>query len=203
MKDFSSVLSSPSKASLEEAKLKAEIEKQVENFNFEKAARARDELLALGQVTEKNSVIGMKENEDVFGVAEGKEMTYFYQFCVREGRIRAERSWVADFVEEESKEDLLGRLLFSFYQSGKEEGFKRERISDPDEGFKETSPSFPTSILLPFLPEDAKGIEEMLCAMFGKKVELKVPKRGEKKRLLEEAQKNALEGEKRMEKSSL
>ena len=203
VKDFSSVLSSPSKASLEEAKLKAEIEKQVENFNFEKAARARDELLALGQVTEKNSVIGMKENEDVFGVAEGKEMTYFYQFCVREGRIRAERSWVADFVEEESKEDLLGRLLFSFYQSGKEEGFKRERISDPDEGFKEPSPSLPTSILLPFLPEDAKGIEEMLCALFGKKVELKVPKRGEKKRLLEEAQKNALEGEKRMEKSSL
>ncbi len=203
VKDFSSVLSSPSKASLEEAKLKAEIEKQVENFNFEKAARARDELLALGQVTEKNSVIGMKENEDVFGVAEGKEMTYFYQFCVREGRIRAERSWVADFVEDESKEDLLARLLFSFYQSGKEEWFKRERISDPDEGFKETSPSLPTSILLPFLPEDAKGIEEMLCAMFGKKVELKVPKRGEKKRLLEEAQKNALEGEKRMEKSSL
>ena len=43
----------------------------------------------------------------------------------------------------------------------------------------------------------------MLCSIFGKKVELKVPKKGEKRKLLEEAQKNALEGEKRMEKSSL
>lgn len=203
VKDFSSVLSSTSRAKEEEGKLKLEIEKQVENFNFEKAARARDELLALNQVTEKNSVIGMKDDEDVFGMAEGKEMVYFYQFCVRGGRIGAERSWVADFVEEESKEELLGRLLFSFYRAGEGEGFKRERVSDPDEGFKETSPSAPSSILLPFLPEDAKGIEEMLCSIFGKKVELKVPKKGEKRKLLEEAQKNALEGEKRMEKSSL
>ena len=203
VKDFSSVLSSASRAKEEEGKLKLEIEKQVENFNFEKAARARDGLLALKQVTEKNSVIGMKEDEDVFGVAEGKEMAYFYQFCVRGGRIGAERSWVADFVEEESKEELLGRLLFSFYRAGEEEGFKRERVSDPGGGFKETSPSAPSSILLPFLPEDAKGIEEMLRSIFGKKVELKVPRKGEKKRLLEEAQKNALEGEKRMEKSSL
>ena len=203
VKAFSSVLSSPSRAAEEKGKLKSEIEKQVEDFNFEKAGRARDELLALQQVTEKNSVIGMKEDEDVFGVAQGEEMAYFYQFSVRSGRIRAERSWVADFVADESKEELLGRLLFSFYRSEGGEGFKKERSSDPDEGFRRTFPSFPKSVLVPFLPEGAKDVEEMLCDLSGRKVELKVPQRGEKKRLLEEAQKNAQEGEKRMEKSSL
>lgn len=203
VKAFSSVLSSPSRAEEEEGKLKSEIEKEAKGFNFERAAAARDELSALKQVTEKNSVIGMKEDEDVFGVADGNETVYFYQICIRFGRIRAERSWVADFVEEEGKEELLTRLLFSFYSSEKEEEFKPERRSDPDEGFKETLPSFPKSILVPFMPEDAQGIKEMLYSVSGKKVELKIPQKGKKKMLLEEAQKNAMEGMRRMERSSL
>ena len=202
-KDFSSALSSPSRALQEKSRLKSEIERHVRGFDFEKAAVARDELFALEQVTEKNSVIGMKDDEDVFGVAEGGEMAYFYQISVRSGRIRGERSWVADFVGEEPKEALLSRLHFSFYQSGEESGFKKERNSDPDEGFKSTSPSLPRSVLVPFLPEDARGVEEMLKSVAGRKVEIKVPQRGEKKRLLEEAQKNAAEGKKRMEKGSL
>lgn len=201
VKAFSSVLSSLGKAEEEKARLKSEMEKEAEAFNFEGANRVKNELLALEKVTKKNSVIGMKDDEDVFGVKEGKETVYFYQISIRSGRVRAERSWVADFAQE-GKEELLARLLFSFYCSEKE-GFRPERRSDPDEGFKNTLPSFPKSILVPFLPEDAEGVKEMLCRIAGKKVELKIPQRGEKKRLLEEAQKNAIEGERRMERSYL
>ncbi|MBO6003480.1 MAG: excinuclease ABC subunit UvrC [Aeriscardovia sp.] len=203
VKAFSSALTSPSRAQEEKAKLKREMEEERGDFNFEKAARARDELLALEEVTEKNSVLRSSGDEDVFAAASGEGICYFYQMTVRGGRIRAERSWSADFVEEETKEGLLSRLLFSFYSSKTQQDFEADRSSVPDNGFQTTRASWPKEVLVPFLPEDAEGIEEMLACASKRKVEVKVPKRGPKKSLLEEAQKNAEEGLKRLEKSSL
>ncbi|MBR6439835.1 MAG: excinuclease ABC subunit UvrC [Aeriscardovia sp.] len=202
-KAFSSALSSPSKAEEEKAKLKREIEEESGGFNFEKAARARDELRALEEVTEKNSVLRASGDEDVFALAAGNGISYFYQMSVRGGRIRAERSWSADFVEEETEGGLLSRLLFSFYSSRPQEGFEADRSTAPGEGFQKTSPSWPKEVLVPFLPEDAKGLGEMLSSLSGRKVEVRVPKRGPRRSLLEEAQKNAQEGLRRLEKSPL
>ncbi|MBO6098238.1 MAG: excinuclease ABC subunit UvrC [Aeriscardovia sp.] len=202
-KAFSSALSSPSKAEEVKAGLKREMEKAKGEFNFEKAARVRDELLALEEVTEKNSVLRASGDEDVFAASEGEGICYFYQMSVRGGRIRAERSWSADFVEGEKREGLLSRLLFSFYSSLPQSEFEKERSSVPGEGFMATRPSWPKEVLVPFLPAGAEGIGQMLSSLAGRKVEVRVPRRGPRRALLQEAQKNAEEGLKRLEKSSL
>ena len=83
-----------------------------EALEFERAARLRDDLGALQKALEKQAVVfGDGTDADVIAFAEDPLEVAVQIFYVRGGRIRGQRGWVADRVEEGDTGDLVEALL--------------------------------------------------------------------------------------------
>ena len=137
--------------------------------DYERAARLRDDIGALERAMERNSVVFDESvDADVIGMAGDELETAFEVFHVREGRIRGQRSYVVERVDDSDESELLGRLLVSLVD---EEG------------------ECPPEVLLPL--EVSSDVTEWLAWRRGKRVDVRVPQRGAKRDLLETARANA------------
>ena len=155
------------------------IEKQMQvaaaNLEFEQAARLRDDLKALERALEKNAVVlGDGTDADVIALAEDQLEAAFQVFHVRGGRVRGQRGFVVDKVEDVTTGDLVEHFLQQFYGA-------------------ESGDTVPKEVLVPALPADASPLMDWLGARRGSRVELRVPRRGDKKALLETVARNATE----------
>ncbi len=155
------------------------IEKQMfaasDALDFEKAARLRDDLGALNKALEKQAVVfGDGTDADVIALAEDPLEVAVQIFYVRGGRIRGQRGWVADRVDEGDTADLVENFLLQLYAG-------------------ESSDAIPREILVPELPTDTTTFEQLLSELRGSKVGIRVPQRGDKKRLQETVARNALQ----------
>jgi excinuclease ABC subunit C len=155
------------------------IEKQMyaasDALDFEKAARLRDDLGALNKALEKQAVVfGDGTDADVIAFAEDPLEVAVQIFYVRGGRIRGQRGWVADRVEEGDTGVLVEALLLQLY--GGEEG-----------------EAIPREILVPALPPERETLEQLLVELKGSKVAIRVPQRGDKKTLQETVARNAFQ----------
>ncbi len=153
------------------------IEKQMydasDRMDYEKAARLRDDLGALQKALEKQAVVfGDGTDADVIALAEDPLEVAVQVFHVRSGRIRGQRGWVADRVEDLDTAALVGEFLLQLYAG--EEG-----------------DAIPREVLVPALPEDAATYEELLGETRGSKVRIRVPRRGDKRALQETVAQNA------------
>lgn len=143
-----------------------------EALDFEKAARLRDDLGALNRALEKQAVVlGDGADADVIALAEDPLEVAVQIFYVRGGRIRGQRGWVADRVDEGGTADLVEGFLLQLYGG------------DAD--------SIPREVLVPELPPDAETLEQLLGDLRGSKVRIRVPRRGDKKSLQETVARNA------------
>src|SRR4051795_3113186 len=143
-------------------------------LDFEKAARLRDDLGALNKALEKQAVVlGDGSDADVIALAEDPLEVAVQIFYVRGGRIRGQRGWVADRVEEGDTPELVEDFLLQLY------------AGDSD--------SIPREILVPELPPDVDTFEQLLGDLRGSRVQIRVPQRGDKKTLQETVARNALE----------
>src|SRR6476620_8972567 len=80
--------------------------------DYEKAARLRDDLGALNKALEKQAVVfGDGTDADVIALAEDPLEVAVQIFHVRAGRIRGQRGWVADRVEDIDTAGLVGEFL--------------------------------------------------------------------------------------------
>ncbi len=141
--------------------------------DYERAARLRDDLGALTKALEKQAVVfGDGTDADVIALAEDPLEVAVQVFHVRAGRIRGQRGWVADRVEDIDTAGLVGEFLLQLYAG--EEG-----------------DAIPREILVPAMPEDATTFEELLGETRGSKVSIRVPRRGDKRTLQETVAKNA------------
>src|SRR5690606_10155558 len=95
-------------------------------------------------------------------------------FHVRGGRVRGQRGWVADKVDDATTGDLVHRFLLQLYA-------------------EESGDAIPREVLVPAEPEDREALEEWLCGLRGSKVRIRVPQRGDKKALQETVARNALQ----------
>jgi len=146
-------------------------------MDFEKAARLRDDLGAMQRALEKQAVVlGDGADVDVIAVAEDPLEVAVQIFYVRGGRIRGQRGWVADRVEEGDVPELVELFLLQQYA-----GIDRDQAAD----------SIPREILVPALPPDPETLEELLGELRGAKVAIRVPQRGDKKTLQETVARNA------------
>jgi excinuclease ABC subunit C len=140
-------------------------------LDFERAARLRDDVEALRRAMEKQAVVfGDGTDADVVAFAEDELEAAVQVFHVRGGRVRGQRGWVVDKLDDTTTGDLVEQFVTQFY--GAEEGVPRE-------------------VLVPALPDDATAVTEWLSQRRGARVQLRVPRRGDKRALAETVARNA------------
>ncbi|WP_436759949.1 excinuclease ABC subunit UvrC [Streptosporangium sp. V21-05] len=142
---------------------------------YERAARLRDDVQALQRAMEKQAVVlGDNTDCDVIALAEDPLEAAVQVFYVRSGRIRGQRGWVVDKVEEVAPGELVEQFLLQMYGDAAAEALPRE-------------------VLVPVLPPDAEAVTELLGEHRGARVEIRVPQRGDKRSLMETVERNAVE----------
>ena len=98
-----------------------------ERLDFEKAARLRDDLGAMERALEKQAVVlGDGTDADVIALAEDPLEVAVQVFYVRGGRIRGQRGWVADRVEEGGTAELVEDFLLQLYAGPTRDAIPRE-----------------------------------------------------------------------------
>ncbi|MBU4213674.1 MAG: excinuclease ABC subunit UvrC [Actinobacteria bacterium] len=145
--------------------------------DYERAARLRDDIATLERATERNAVV-LKDgtDADVFALA-GDELEAAVQvFHVRDGRIRGQRGWVVERVEDVTDAELVERLLTQVYGS----------VDSSGDGS-----AVPREVLVPVLPPEPEEMEAWLAGLRGHRVSVKVPQRGEKHELAQTVARNA------------
>ncbi len=163
---------------------------------FERAARLRDDIQALQRAMEKQAVVLPDGTDcDVIALAEDQLEAAVQVFYVRNGRVRGQRGWVVDKVEDVSSGELVEHFLGQVYGDDpvlRGEGSSR-RGENPAEISAERRAAIPREVLVPELPPDAESLEEWLAGRRGSRVSIRVPQRGDKKALLETVARNASE----------
>ncbi len=143
---------------------------------FESAARHRDVLRgldALGRHQRVESVSGA--DVDVFGVARDGALATGVVLKVRGGRLLGRNSQTFEDLSDEGDESLLQSLASRHYLGRGEVGTQ----------------DLPSEVLLPASFEDADLLATVLTETAGRGVTLRVPLRGEKRRLVDLAAENA------------
>jgi excinuclease ABC subunit C len=161
------------------SRLEAEMRQAAQEEEFERAARLRDDLRALERAIEKQAVVlGDGTDCDVIALAEDQLEAAVQVFYVRGGRVRGQRGWVLDKIEEVNPAGLVEQFLGQVY-------------ADSPAGTEAVNAGIPREILVPELPPDPATMTEWLAGRRGGPVSLRVPRRGDKKALLETVARNA------------
>ncbi len=154
-------------------RLEREMRAASDEQDYERAARLRDDIGALTKAMEKNAVVlGDATDADVIALAEDPLEAAVQVFHVRGGRVRGQRGYVVDRVEDGTTADLIERLIQQLYGG-------------------EAGDAVPREVLVPALPDDHVVLGEWLSERRGSQVALRVPRRGDKRALLETVARNA------------
>jgi excinuclease ABC subunit C len=156
-------------------RLEREMKAAAAELDFERAARLRDDIAALERAMEANAVVlGDATDADIVALATDELEVAVQVFYVRGGRVRGQRGWVADKADEASVGELVERFVLQLY------GEHQEAV--------------PREILVPAVPDDddeARALADLLADVRGGRVDIRVPRRGDKKALLETVTRNA------------
>ncbi|EJT6499084.1 TPA: excinuclease ABC subunit UvrC [Clostridium perfringens] len=152
-------------------KLKLEMEKAAEELEFEKAAKIRDRILAIELISEKQKMFTVKEGDEDFIVLYTDEKDGCAQvFFVREGKVTGREHFMIENIGDDPVEEVISSFIASFYGG---------------------TAQIPKTIYVPEEIEDQELIEKFLTEKRGSKVWIKVPKKGDKKNLLDMVRNNA------------
>jgi excinuclease ABC subunit C len=143
-------------------------------LDYERAARLRDDLYALQRVLERNAVVLPDGTDaDVVGLASDELEACVRVFHVRDGRIRGERGFIVERVDDADEAQLVATLLAQMY-------------AEPDA-------DVPRRVLVPALPDPGETavLTDWLGQQRGGPVAVSVPRRGDKRALMETVTRNA------------
>ena len=152
--------------------LKSRMQRAAEQLEFEEAARLRDLIAQIRELSEKQKIEDTGgEDRDVLALAAKDGVGMAEIFFVRDGRVIGRDHFRLEVPVEQKKAEVLSELLKQFYSG---------------------TPYVPREILVETEPADREAIEQMLAAKNGRKTYIRVPQKGEKQGLLSLAAENAL-----------
>jgi len=145
-----------------------------ERLEFERAAVLRDQIRAVEMVTERQKISSTERgDQDVIALAQSKDQANVEVFFIRSGRLIERDHFMVQGAQDEEPGQIMTGFLNQFYDS---------------------ATYIPHVILLQHLPDDILVLERWLESKRGARVNLLVPQRGEKRRLVEMVAENARQG---------
>ena len=194
-------------------RLEAEMRAASAAEEYERAARLRDDVQALQRALEKQAVVlADGTDSDVIALAEDQLEAAVQVFYVRGGRVRGQRGWVVDKVDEVSTGELVEQFLGQVYgddavAADRAAGGSGSGHGEPGTGCRAApgaaacpparpaaGPAWcPARCWCPSCRRTTGAVEEWLSARRGSRVSLRVPQRGDKKALLDTVARNAAE----------
>ncbi len=153
------------------ARLQEEMKRAAEEERFEHAARVRDQIRALERIRERQ-VVALPElvDLDAVGIAVEGNRGYGVVLLVRAGRLLGREGFALTLPENSTPEEALSEFLDQYYTR---------------------TTAIPEEVLLPFSVAEMEALLVYLRRKRGGKVEVLVPKGGERKGLVDLAQRNA------------
>ena len=160
------------KSTAVQAKLAKEMEGAAEALDFERAALLRDRLKALTFIQGSQAINAAGIGDaDIFALAHKQGVIGIQAFFIRGGQNWGHRAFFPSHIQDSSEEEVLTLVLAQFY---------------------EEVPPARLLLLDRELPE-ADLLAEALSERAGRKVEIAVPQRGDRVRLVAQAKRNAEE----------
>lgn len=156
-------------------RLEADMTRAADDLEFELAARLRDRAASVRRASEKQQIVAAHDDDlDVIGIAEDELEASVQVFIVRKGRMVGRSGFILDKVLALDEGEVVARTLEELY-------------------YDEPAMGMPKQVLVPCLPADAAVYEQWLTEHRGSRVQIRVPQRGDKRRLQETVTQNATE----------
>lgn len=153
-------------------RLKEKMEQAASELRFEKAAEYRDQIRSIEQVLAKQKIIfAGQQSYDVIAFARGMNEVCVQIFFIREGKLIGRNHYFMEGTDDLARGEIMAAFLKQYYSQAE---------------------MIPPEILLAEEPEEKELLEAWLTGLREKKVNLKVPKKGEKHQLVEMVAENAL-----------
>lgn len=151
--------------------LEEKMQQAAEEMEFEKAIEYRELLGSVKKIAQKQKITNSDmEDKDVIAMAKDREDAVVQVFFIRDGRLIGRDHFCLHIAADDKKEEILAAFVKQFYAG---------------------TPYIPREIMMQYEIGEAEVIESWLSERKGQKVHICVPKKGEKEKLVELAQKNA------------
>ena len=154
-----------------EKEIKEEMLKLSSEQAYERAANLRDELIAIERISQRQKVSNISENDiDVIGLYKNNEEVAIQVFNIRSSKMVGRENFFFKGLEDEDDKELVAEFIKTYYSE---------------------QSILPNRIITRYDFEDRKLLEEYLSKKGSRKVEIKIPQKGEKVKLLEMCENNA------------
>ena len=151
-------------------KLKEEMQELSSKLEFEKAALVRNKILAIESLSEKQKIFKVSEaDEDFINIYSDGENSCVQIFFLRDGRVSGREHFIIENTIYEAEDSILSKFIINFYGG-------TARVAK--------------NIFLPGA-DDISVLEEFLTIKRGSMVWIKIPQKGDKKKMLEMVKDNA------------
>ncbi len=153
--------------------IQAEMQQAANQLRFEDAAKLRDQLDAVQQIVERQRIVLSCDyaDTDVVAMARSERDTCVQVFFIRGGRMIGREYFLMEGADDTPNAEVVAEFIKQFYDQ---------------------APTVPQQVLLPHQVEEAKIIRKWLnTRRGGEKVKIAIPRRGQKRDLVEMATENA------------
>ncbi len=154
-----------------ERELEQKMKEAAANERFEEAARYRNRLFSIRHLAERQAADRRSVGTiDVIGLAADEQRAAVQVFPLRDGKMVDRYAFHLENAAGRDAADVLEAFILEYYGS---------------------APSIPPQLIVPAAAGDTGALADYLSELRGSRVEVRVPERGEKKRLQELADQNA------------
>lgn len=154
------------------AELEAKMTAASDGLDFERAGEYRDYIKGIKAIMEKQKVAQASQaDSDVIAFAANDKEAIVQVFFIRNGKLIGREHFRMGNIEGDSDHQIMDSFIKQFYSG---------------------TPFIPKQIIIESAVEEVEIVERWLTEKRGARVYIKVPKKGEKNKLVELAKKNAI-----------